>query len=385
MKRLLLALGLLLSAFPTAARAPRVLFDLPYTIQHGYYVVWIGTPAGDRRFVFDTGCSRTTICESLRRELGVENHKTISLGDFEGHRADIARIRMDSLRMGELLFRNIEADVLPDSSFVFACMGFDGIMGCDLLRNLIVRLPNADSTITVTSDIRALGPLDAKRSVRFVPVGGRPMVPVSCGAPGKGAERSYALFDTGSNSWFSYCRHAERKGGMIDRGIAADTQSAEGFPASVGWTNRIARTRVVRGYIPTFTFAGVPIGDMPFRTTAGYRDVMGTAVLQWGQAVIDFRQRRFWFLPATGEPIQPPREPQSNITPALLNRRLIVGMVWDESLRGVIAPGDRVVQLGTIPVDTVDVCTFLRGEFRRDKPQIGVERKDGTRVTVPIN
>lgn len=67
------------------ARRPAVRFDLPYTVEHGKYVVVLGTPAGPRRFIFDTGASGTCISESLRDELGAEIVKTQKVRDFEGH------------------------------------------------------------------------------------------------------------------------------------------------------------------------------------------------------------------------------------------------------------------------------------------------------------
>lgn len=62
-----------------------------------------------------------------------------------------------ALRMGDALFRDHPVLVMPDTSLVFACLRVDGIAGCDLLRWCAVRMPNADSTITVTDDVRTLG------------------------------------------------------------------------------------------------------------------------------------------------------------------------------------------------------------------------------------
>lgn len=74
----------------------------------------------------------------------------------------------------------------------------------------------------------------------------------------------------------------------------------------------------------------------------------------------------------------------SGVTVALDGGRLVVGQVWDETLADRVAPGDRIVFLGTVEVSRVDPCAVIRGEIRGDKPQMTVERKDGTRVTVPV-
>ena len=180
MKRLLFVLCSLVAVQEVCARRPAVRFDLPYTVEHGKYVVVLGTPAGPRRFIFDTGASGTCISESLRDELGAEAVKTEKVRDFEGHVVPIDLVRLDSLRMGDALFRDHPVLVMPDTSLVFACLRVDGIAGCDLLRWCAVRMPNADSTITVTDDVRRLGLPRGRRMSRMELGGGCPFLPVTC-------------------------------------------------------------------------------------------------------------------------------------------------------------------------------------------------------------
>lgn len=384
MKRLLLLLCLLAAAWPVAAARPEpVLFDLPYTVEYGYYIVWFDTPVGSRRFIFDTGAGKTVIRESLRDEMALKADTHTSVRDFEGHTAQMERVRIDSLRMGPVLFCNEEVIVMPDSSFIFSCFDVDGIAGSSLLQNFAIRLPNADSTITVTNDIRALGPLDRKCSSKIWLGNGRPMVPIEFAAPDKGWERAAALFDTGSSGWLSYRRIPSRND-MIDAGIAADVERTEGYPSNVGWTNRVKHREIIRGRVPEIRLAGTTLADIPFRVSEGSGNVLGTAMLQWGQAVIDYKHKRFYFLPYPDAALRAPHQRESAIKPSIMNGRLVVGQVWDEGLKELVSPGDRIVKLGTIPVDTVGVCPFLRGEIRPDKPEMTIERSDGSRVTVSV-
>lgn len=69
---------------------------------------------------------------------------------------------------------------------------------------------------------------------------------------------------------------------------------------------------------------------------------------------------------------------------ALSGNRLIVGQLWDESLAGIISPGDQVLRIGTLDVSQIDPCAFIRSEIRGDKPEITVRRSDGTVVKVAI-
>ncbi|MDE6046953.1 MAG: retroviral-like aspartic protease family protein, partial [Alistipes sp.] len=91
---------------------------LPCTIEYGKYIVEVGTPAGPRRFVFDTGASRTVVSERLCREAGIAPAGASSAGDFEGYRAQVATARIPALTIGDATYRNCPVDVLPDSSYV---------------------------------------------------------------------------------------------------------------------------------------------------------------------------------------------------------------------------------------------------------------------------
>lgn len=73
-----------------------------------------------------------------------------------------------------------------------------------------------------------------------------------------------------------------------------------------------------------------------------------------------------------------------NISVAIADGHLVVGQVWDETLVDIVSPGDRIVRIGTLDVSEVDPCSVVRGEIHGDKPEITVERRDGTRATVPI-
>ena len=157
MRRLLLVVCWLAAAQTVCARNPAVRFDLPYTLERGKYVVTVETAAGPRRFAFDTGASKTCISERLSRELGLAASGRGTSGDFEGHRHGITYVRVPYLRMGEATYSDRQVIVLPDSSYIFRCLGFDGIAGSDLLRGFVVRMPNADSTITLAGDLRQLG------------------------------------------------------------------------------------------------------------------------------------------------------------------------------------------------------------------------------------
>lgn len=380
MKPLLLALCWIVAAQAVCARKPAVRFDLPYTVENGKYVVTVETSAGPRRFVFDTGASRTTISERLSRELGLSEVDRGLIGDFEGHRQSLAYVQVPYLRLGEAVFTDKRVVVVPDSSYIFRCLGFDGIAGGDLLRDFVVRMPNADSTITLAGDIRLLGEFVRRDAARIHFAGNSPVIAAVL-RNGKSRMKTYMKFDTGSAALFD-CRYEECLA-LLEKGILRDVRRTEGHSGNLGWSNRSVVGDAVRGVVPEFVLAGQRLAAVPLEITHGSHSKLGCGLFRWGTVVIDYPGRRFWLLPHAAQP-EPPDASVMNVTVALDGGRLVVGQVWDETLGTVIAPGDRIVRLGTVEVERVDPCAFIRGEVRPDKPELTVERKDGTRVRVPV-
>lgn len=378
-RRLLPLVCMLFALQGLSARKPAGRIDLPCRIEYGKYIVEVGTPAGPRRFVFDTGATRTTISESLYRELGLVAAGHAEVGDFEGYRDRLVLTRIPFLQLGETRFDDWPVDVLPDSSYVW-CLGVDGIVGSDLLRRSVVRISAADSLISLASDYRQFVDLDRRKAVRFQRVAGRPFVHLRTDGNGQRMD-FYALFDTGSSGLFD-CRYRECTE-LIDRGILRKVRRTSGHAGRLGWTNRSSVREAVRGTIPRLEIAGTALPEIPVCETYGSHNKIGCSLLHYGTIVIDYPGRRFWLLPHAAIP-DAPDVPQRNVAVAIEGGRPVVGQVWDDALDGIVAPGDRIVRIGTLDVTQVDPCAFIRGEIRGDKPEITVERNDGTRVTVPI-
>lgn len=379
MRRLLLLIGALAVLQGVEARMPAGRMDLPCTIECGKYIVTVETAVGPRRFVFDTGASRTTLSERLSRELRLTSAGRSTVGDFEGYRAQVATARCPRLQIGEAVFENRLVDVLPDSSYVW-CLGVDGIVGSDLLRRFVVRISAADTTIALAYDYRQFAGLDHRKAVRLHRTGGRPFVHTQAAGDGQRMD-CYALFDTGSPGFFA-CRYHECTE-LIGRGILRDVRRTCGHAGRLGWTNRSSVREAVRGTVPRLDIGGIPLTDVPLTETYGNTSKIGCGLLLRGVVVIDYPGRRFWLLPYAQRPDEPGL-PLYNVAIALRDGYPVVGQVWDETLEGIVTPGDRIVRIGTLDVTQVDPCAFIRGEIRGDKPEITIERNDGTRVTVPI-
>ncbi|WP_297932000.1 retropepsin-like aspartic protease [uncultured Alistipes sp.] len=377
--RTLLLFAACLASLAARARGPHC-FEVPCTVEHGKYVVTVETPAGPRRFALDTGASRTCISGALCRALGLEAAGQGAVGDFEGHRAEVGRVTIPRLGMGRASYREVPAYLFPDSSYLFRCLGLDGVVGGDLLRRWAVRISASDSTVVLASDARLLGATDRRRSMRFARSGNRPLLRLRA-SNGALRTHAYVIFDSGSSGLLD-CHLFELRA-MEQRGILRCLRRTAGHSGNLGWTNRSEVREALRAVVPRLELAGSTLDDVPVEVTYGSVSKLGLGLLRWGDVVVDYPRRRLYLLPRTPAPA-PLAGGLRNVTATLDRGRLVVGQVWDEALRGLVAPGDRIVRLGTLDVSQVDPCAFIRGEVRADRPEMTVRRSDGSLVTIPI-
>ena len=210
--------------------------------------------------------------------------------------------------------------------------------------------------------------------------GGCPFLPVTC-RNGDRQARMYVKFDTGSAGYFHFS-YADSGDAPPPLWFIDSLRWADGFATAIGWTNRNRVNSHFRGTIPRFEIQGTAIADMPVKRTFGHNRILGCKLLDWGQVVLDFRRKRFLFIPRGGEAKAPP-QPACNFTLALSAGQLVVGQVWDEALADVIAPGDRILSLDGHPWDG-DVCRFLLDPDPLDGTVCGIGTASGQHVILTI-
>ena len=93
-------------------------------------------------------------------------------------------------------------------------------------------MPNADSTITVTDDVRRLGLPRGRRMSRMELGGGCPFLPVTC-RNGDRQARMYVKFDTGSAGYFHFS-YADSGDAPPPLWFIDSLRWADGFATAIG-------------------------------------------------------------------------------------------------------------------------------------------------------
>ena len=346
----------------------------------GQYVVTLKTPGGSARFLFDTGSPGVIVRRSFAQASGASCRDTGRyIYDYTNRRVAVETAMLDSLCVGEILFRHVQADVLPDSLDGWSrCQGYDGIIGGSILRNLVVAVDPREGWIVLTDDIGRLGRLGRKNSVRFVRAGGNGVV-VPLRVSGGGRQGAHwACIDTGSSKYA--CRD-DQFSALQQQGVWLGVQTARGLEADYGLVEADRLEKVYRRAVAgVLTLAGAKMENVPVESSFGGISTLGREVLEQGRMVIDYPRRRFYFIPY--------RQP-AVFRPAFVNirwrydgGRIVVASVWGNVPEGV-SPGDRIVSVDGKDCRRIGLCEYFRLSLR-EGTSIEVETAGGSLRTVIV-
>ena len=231
-------------------------------------------------FHFDTGAGMTFVTEKFVREKGLPliGDTVVYTGNSKGLRTFI-----DSLQIGEIIVRNIVADVgLEEESELFDLVGVGPILGLDVITAI-------GETQICMDDSTMLFPVETTP----LPAYGRNMLYNSHVEATAGDESLRFLFDTGNasnNACYLYAAYYNSHREIIDKIATTDTISGGGYG--------IAGAREMKVIRPF----SLSIGNMPIQFVEAVVDEESTladdhchgnigiaAVLQHRKTIINFR------------------------------------------------------------------------------------------------
>ncbi|MTI21813.1 hypothetical protein E1176_12345 [Fulvivirga sp. RKSG066] len=152
------------------------------------------------RFLVDTGAP-FSISAEVAKEIDFQptgSSVTSSSGLRKGR---LNHGKINEVNIGPISFKNVTSYVIDfKQSIILDCLGFDGIIGSNLMNSCVWQLDPVNEQIVITDDISRLeSPLG--QSISMKKVGGQqsPYIPVQINKGDVG----YALFDTGSSHFIT--------------------------------------------------------------------------------------------------------------------------------------------------------------------------------------
>ncbi|PZF71033.1 retropepsin-like aspartic protease [Taibaiella soli] len=346
---------------------------LPYELVKGKIVITVTVNGKARKFILDTGAP-LSITESLYDELHPATLGNVEIADQSGKKDSIAVVRVPAVEIGGVTFSDVPAIVAKNAKILFECFGVDGFIGSNLLRNSIVQFDDRNKQVTLTNDASKLS-LSKKKSMplELTPGQSNPFIKVYL-KKGKQTVSDNILFDSGADGFYeismnSYKLFAE-KSTVIDSVVKSFGSYTGGlYGTSIAQENYMMK-------IPEFVVAKMKFTNAISRTTYSKESRIGSKVLNYGKATLDYKDKLFYFEPYGGVTVADLSEKVWPIQPALGNDKMIVGIVWDQSLAGKINAGDEILSYDDLDYSKMSVCEMIVTERKSEKEKAMLVLKD---------
>lgn len=329
---------------------------IPYEPVVGLPVVMIEMKGKQYRFLFDTGAA-TSIRNDLAEELGLDVVSKIPVKDAEGRADSLFVYTMPDILLGEVVFNGIPAyAVNKDVEFV-KCLGLDGIIGSNLLRESIVKFSSKDSTITIT-DMYQRFDLQSKAqyaSELFLdPFQSCPHIWTVI--DDNDTAGTQVLFDTGMSGVFDIAiRHLQL---FNEHKIFSDSIHVAEGSQSHSFHGKTQDTVQCRVRVPKFWVNKALFKNVALNSTVNDNSRIGVRFLKYGDVTIDYKNKAFFYEPFSEEAVDLD-EKRMPISLTIANGKFVIGIIWDKSLQDKISVGDQVMAINGVDFDSMGGCELF--------------------------
>ena len=300
-----------------------------------------------RSFIFDTG-GQTSLSPDLCQELGLKIVTKIQVKDVNNQSISYPVVELECLETSDkgINFKNIP--VLQMGHFSFDCFGVVGLIGSDLLANMILEIDSKQQIITITTAEKQTN-VSLRKSVPFVEEGVMPIIELQAGL-GNGIK---VLFDTGSSGFVSL-KTSDYERLSTSR---AFENVIEGYGEGGLGVAGVAKARVIhRVHFPLVSFAGTRFCHVFAETSDTPYTLLGMKLLDYGKLTIDYSRHRFYFEAYTQENDLGQRFPDFRVR--VKDGNLIVSTVWGK-MRDILSVGDKVLKINGRQTKKYDFCESI--------------------------
>ncbi|MDH7914150.1 retropepsin-like aspartic protease [Winogradskyella sp. SYSU M77433] len=308
-------------------------------------------------FLFDTGAP-FSVSKALYQEFKSSIIGAIDVHDASGNVAAINIISLPKLQLGNLIFEDTPGFLLQQNAEVyFQCMGIDGIIGSNMLRNSVLQIDDQKKHIIITDKAKNLEiNTEFYSTMELSKTQSNPFIHIKL-EKGKASASDRVLFDTGADDFYAMSRKAyqyfEEKTDVLDVLAKADGANSWGMHGFAEKDEQLILE------VPLLTINTEVFKDVLVNTTTSNESRFGAKVLSFGKVTLDYNKQRFYFDPYDLVDIKAVVKPPFLVEPTMKDEQLVVGIVWDETLREQVKLGDHILKVNEFSYEDKNFCEFV--------------------------
>lgn len=354
--------------------------ELPYQQINGKIIITVEIAGHLHKFLLDTGAP-FTISEEIAAELGITPAKQISMADAYGNTATTKLAKVESVKIGSTVFENVPAII--GTNIIFKCIGVDGNIGSNLLRNTITRFDSKNKIITITDDVSKLG-LNAGNSIPLNIKKDKQSSPFFILEVANGVNGDYFI-DTGdagflalSNTYMDIFK-SHNACQVLATGYGSNSFGENGAENS----NVKHRVLFPSIKLSNATFKNVK-AETVFNNAGSGNNSVGVRLLDYGTLTLDYIHGKLYFDPFTTETDL--AEKSWALSPTYSEGKLVIGVVWD-ALKETVKPGMQITAIDGVSCEQVELCNLITQKSLlqgREKAMLTIKDEKGNLKQLPI-
>jgi predicted aspartyl protease len=307
------------------------------------------------RFAFDTGASmfipKTLVTKNNYRIL-----KTDSVRDASGKREALDFAELREFQLGNLTFTNTPCIVRDLDEDLFCSALFDGLIGSNILKNLIVKIDVENKWLIIT-DRKEVFKNETGFKKHFISSRKQNIPYIEANFLGK--KNANILFDTGDNDFFTLSnqifnqlyKQGRLKTAILDKTIGVESGGFAGYENES--TKYLLKT-------DDFQLADFHFQNLYFTLTSSRSSRIGADLLNYGKVILDFKKHQFTFIPQeSGATVTIPDTKRPSHSFIQKDGLVIVGLIWESSnaYKAGLRKGFILKQINGFPIN--ERCDLL--------------------------
>ena len=354
--------------------------EIQYEFVKGKIIIPVIIKGKTYQFLLDTGAPNL-ISSDLKNTLDKTKLKSISVKDANNNRRRMGLVTLPILSIGNIEFKEQTALVYElESNLLFDCFKIDGIIGSNLFRKSILKILSKEKKIIITNSIKKVNPnKQFKSNLNLIGAQSSPYITIRL--KGKKNATESLLFDTGMDGFYDLCLNHYN---LFTKEKALITHSEGEGSIGMSLFGNAKLNNQYRLKIPEINFPGATFKNVVTQTTDDDNSRIGSKLLNYGNVIIDFKHKDFYFEPF--EKINDLDEKLLAFSPTILNNKVSVGIVWNDSLNKKISYGDEIISVNGINFSQMDICELLiSNTVFKEEEYFEIKLKDAEGETKTIN
>lgn len=333
-------------------------------------------------FLLDTGAPNL-ISKTLLKELKLNNIKKIEVDDANGKKDSLQIVSVPAIKIGSTIFENSAALVSDlENHPLLKCYNIDGFIGSNMLQKSIIKIDTKEKKVILTDQIKSIELKSKPLKIKLIGSQKSPYVELKITGKNKTTVAEDALLDTGMGGFYEM---SNRVYSIFTKYDVVEVLSKSIGSSGMGLFGNAETKEQVLFQLNALNINHTVFNNVISTTTDDNNSRIGADILKYGDIIIDFRAKKFYF-DANEKIVLNEKPPKYSAT--ILNNKYAIGFVWDTELKEKIKFGDEIIKIDSLIINQLNLCDILKLKNYKEENisyELEIKNADNKNFVLKIN